>query len=172
MLTLGLDLSLTATGWCVVQWAPGHWRPLESGVVKPPDRLRGGERLWRIWTEIREHIPEPDPGNPVRVALEGPSYASLAQGHQLGELHGVVKVFLHRRGLEPAIYPPGTWRKATLGKGNLAKDAVRVEILKRWGVEFPDMNTVEAFGVAACDYLGQSGDPMPSIPVERRGRTA
>ena len=81
MNVLGLDLSLTSTGYC-------HGG--EAGYIVTD--LRGPERLRKIGREIENVIVEKQIDI---VAIEGYSFASKnSQAHSIGELGGVVKVFL------------------------------------------------------------------------------
>lgn len=161
---LGLDLSLTASGWAMGQ---------VGGVFRPPNGMRGPERLaWlsdRVLDKCRFPRGEQAEKLVDLVAIEGYAYSRGTSGVVLGELGGVVRYRLYRAGIGYVELGPGVWRKAVLGKGNLAKDQVRVEALKRYGIEFPDLNTLEAWGVAMGAWLQMTGASKPAIRRSRRG---
>jgi Holliday junction resolvasome RuvABC endonuclease subunit len=168
---LGLDLSLTQTGYCMVEDVQPAMKGLLTGVtwhgaIGFPD-LRGGERLARFyaWLDLdvaRLHRPD-------RVAIEGYSFGSPFHATDIGELGGVVKLVLWRHEIPLTIVPPSTWRAALVGRvprslrGPALKAHIRSEIFRRYGVSFPRMDTLEAWAVATyCRRL--SG--VVKAPVE------
>ena len=111
MNVLGLDLSLTSTGYC-------HGG--EAGCIVTD--LRGPERLRKIGREIENVIVEKQIDI---VAIEGYSFASKnSQAHSIGELGGVVKVFLLNLEKPFIIIPPTCRAKFATGKGNAGKAEV------------------------------------------------
>jgi len=148
---LGLDLSLTGTGLCVLD--------AEGAVVAMArvgsDLTRGvheRERIERLIV-IAEAV--------LRVARAAQAEGSLAVGVEdyafsrrngalvdLGELGGVVKTQLWLAlGVEPVRIPVSTARKSVLGRGNLPKVAV-IPALAQRGYEFEDHNIADAYVIA------------------------
>ncbi len=142
MRILGLDLSLTSTGYVLLDEDFVVWH----GAVGSKD-LRDVERLRMFDTWIRRTLLE---NRLTHVAIEGYSYGSPFNATGLGELGGVVKVAIHQVGLPIHIIPPKTWRKVLCGNGNIKKHDVSKELLKRHGVDFVSLDTAEAWGVAMC----------------------
>lgn len=188
MRILGLDLSLTSTGYCLLDFKSAENYPTPtvtwSGAVGSSD-LREAERLELFAKWLNEslffRVFDMDP--PVKidhVAIEGYSYGSpqgSTRAFGIGELGGVVKLLLHRaatsdvsvhRGLEIHIIAANTWKKVLCGKGGLKKDLVRLELFKRYGVEFPSQDTLDAWAVAMCCRRQLLGLDKPEPKVRKR----
>ena len=119
---LGLDLSLTSTGFSV----NGKTGTLTS-------KAKGAERLNDIAIQITDLIESLDT-TPV-VVLEGYSFASRnSQAHAIGELGGVVRVTLFRLGIPYVEVPPTCRAKFASGRGNASKNEVISAISARTGI--------------------------------------
>lgn len=87
------------------------------------------------------------------IAMEGYAYGSI-MANKLGELGGVVKLSLHKldnigRGNAPMIVPPTSLKKYVTGRGNgVQKNQMLLQVFKKWGVEFPDDNAADSYGLA------------------------
>jgi hypothetical protein len=74
--------------------------------------------------------------------------------NMLGELGGVVKVELRNLdflndGKYPMIVPPTVLKKYVTGRGTgVQKAQILLQVYKKWGVEFPDDNAADSFGLA------------------------
>lgn len=146
MKILGLDLSLQSTGYVLlddqvledVVWS-GR---VDGSAVRDVERLR----LFDVWIRETLRTKKPD-----QVAIEGYSYGS-PQAHTrafgVGELGGVIKLAIYAAGLPMYIIAANTWKMQLCGKGGLAKDLCRLEIFKRYNVEFPSQDTLDAWAVA------------------------
>jgi len=122
MNTVGLDLSLTSTGYSVLG---------ETGSINGT-KLRGPERLIVIREKVRSLI-EPL-ASPV-VAIEGYSFGSKnSQAHATGELGGVVRVLLHELNVPYVEIPPTCRSKFATGKGNAGKSEVVSAISAKTGI--------------------------------------
>lgn len=136
---LGLDLSLTATG---VAWEGG------TEVVSFP-KARGAERLDLIEQRLfkqwwRYHNP-PEAELPPEVAvIEGFGYA-VGDAQFILELHGVVKLTLHRTHIPYVMVPPAVLKKFATGKGNVGKDEVLAAAIRRFGFEGTNNNEADAW---------------------------
>jgi crossover junction endodeoxyribonuclease RuvC len=150
MRVLGLDLSLTSTGY-VLLGETGNvvWQ----GAVGS-NKLRDVERLAMFDSWLRDYVhlkAGSVNGWPVdAVGIEGYSYASANGLAQQGELGGIVRLAFHQAQIPIHIIPPSTWKKVLCGKGNLQKDLVRIELFKRYNVEFASQDTLDAWAVAMC----------------------
>ena len=141
---LGLDLSLTAAGWAVV--VAGS--VTSHGVIKSKEA--GMARLIEISNAVFLLAHE----NYIDLAaIEGYSFGSRGDAlTKLAELGGIVRYRLHEALVPVVEISPGTWRKEVLGKGNLAKDQVRLAAFKKYGLEIADHNALEAALIAMCAY--------------------
>lgn len=176
MRILGLDLSLRATGYVLLDEDQVVWH----GVVG--DDKPGVERLamfddWirsTLGTARPERIPLSrffDPINLDHVAIEGYSYGSpqgQTQAFSLGELGGVVRLAIHQARVPMAIIAPGTWKKVLCGNGSLGKTPATLELYKRYGVEFAKQDTLDAWAVATCLRRQLLGLDKPEPKSRRR----
>jgi crossover junction endodeoxyribonuclease RuvC len=127
---LGLDLSLTATGYAYSEEV--------VGVIR--SKSRGMRRLSEIVEAVHDLAFEAD-----IVVLEGYSYASANQAHQIGELGGVVRLVLYHRRIPFVDVAPATLKKFATGKGNAPKDAMIAAAIRRFGFEGSDNNEADAW---------------------------
>lgn len=101
---LGLDLSLTATGWALVWDGSPKW-----GVIK--SKHRSAKRLSEIRNEVRVIIYQEQPSLAV---IEGYSYGSHQGMAGLAELGGVVRLLLLDMGVT-GIFRNVYWINTHLG---------------------------------------------------------
>jgi len=108
---LGLDLSLTSTGYC---------HNGEASYISV--NVSGAERLRGISSEIGNIVVS----NQIQaVAIEGYAFAARhSQAHSIGELGGVVRVALLSMDIPYVIVPPTCRAKFATGKGNAGKSEV------------------------------------------------
>jgi len=126
------DLSLTAIGYARTfgsEVALG--RPWESGVFKPG--YAGPKRLWHALNEVVNIAGRVDQCDVV--ILEGYAYAARHQAHQLGELGGVIRLGLFQRKLPFVVIPPSKLKQFATGKGQIEKEAVIAQAVRRLGYE-------------------------------------
>lgn len=84
-----------------------------------------------------------------RVYIEGPSYMSTGQAVlQMGALHYLIRIFLYRKKVKYKIIAPGTLKKFVTGSGAAKKEQMLLQTYKKWGIEFKDNNTADAYGLA------------------------
>ena len=148
MLSLGLDLSCTASGVvALTQVGDG----LPSIVIEhelKPKGLAGAERNRWIATEVMTRVHELKPD---LIVLEG--YGLNLQHPSsivpLGELGGVIRFCLHIDGLSWFDPRPSEMKKFATGKGNANKEIVMLEVYKRWGFSAKTNNTADAYVAAA-----------------------
>ena len=121
MKLLGLDLSLTSTGYCFDG---------ESGVISTG--LTGTERLEAVKDDISNLLI----ANKIEcVLLEGYSFASRSgQAFSIGELGGVIRLLIHNLGIKLVEIPPTCRAKFATGKGNASKNEVISAISARTGI--------------------------------------
>ncbi len=145
---VGIDLSLTATG--VAGDIPCVFHT----------KMRGVERLAAIRDAILRVTDQgdrvTDQGDTL-VVLEGYSYASGHQAHQLGELGGVVRLALHEAQVVYVDVPPSTLKKFATGKGNANKAAMGLAAA-RAGYDGPgDDNAIDAWWLQVMGFYAAGG---------------
>lgn len=116
MKVVGLDLSLTAIG------VAGDFgtRVLTHKLPTHASEGQKCERLHALSSRIDIITRDAD-----LVVIEGYSFASQhSHAHSLGELGGLVKVILWRRGIPFALPTPQQVKKYATGSGGAAKEAV------------------------------------------------
>jgi len=127
MKVLGLDLSLRATGVCVLDGVPGGDHP-ESvwTALFPQPQVKGVKdevmRLIAI-TElvldlIRKEAPE-------HIVIEAPAKNQQWQAAKIGEIHGVIKVQIFlATGIVPMVKEASQMRKAVVGTISKVQETV------------------------------------------------
>jgi Holliday junction resolvasome RuvABC endonuclease subunit len=121
MTPVGLDLSLTSSGWSCGD---------DQRIIS--SRSTGPQRLYEISQDIVSLMIELD--DPVAV-IEGYSFASRnSQAHKIGELGGVVRLALWHLGVVCVEVPPTCRAKFATGKGNASKGEVLSSVSARTGI--------------------------------------
>jgi Holliday junction resolvasome RuvABC endonuclease subunit len=151
---LGIDPSTTSTGAVLLQ------DDVVEHVERWAPKARGVECLAELDGRMTSLL---DNYRVDEVAIEGYSYGSPFRMADMGEVGGVLRLAVWRFGLPFVVVSPPAWRKRLFGKGTLAKDQVRLEAFKRYGVEFETTDEVEAWCVAMCVYRQRAGleEPAP-----------
>lgn len=122
MKVMGLDLSLTSTGYSCGE------RLGNLPVVKE----RGPERLNSLCFFLIVIVAEEKPD---LVVIENYSFGSRnSQAHAIGEWGGVVRVALWRLGVPYVEVPPTCRAKFATGKGNASKGEVMSAVSARTGI--------------------------------------
>lgn len=149
---LGLDLSLTGTGFCKarIDYSPKRPEPeitCHTGTLKT--NLRGHERLQFVADAATHRMHDY-----TLVVLEGPAYG--AQGGQAGhhERAGLWWLIAHRlwkAGTPYAVVAPSTRAKYACGRGNAPKGEVMAAAIRRYGhlADLADDNQCDALILAA-----------------------
>ena len=153
MRIIGLDLSLTATGWATSL--------TKFGVNTEAAPFRGVTRMdmlvdWLEATVVR--------AGPDLVALEGFSFGS--KGSSVDQIYGwgwVCRLHLHRAGVAYAEIPPSVLKRFATGKGTAAKPDMRMELYKRTNVDIADDNAVDAVWLWALARAAY-GFPVIDVP--------
>lgn len=120
---LGLDLSLTSTGY-----STGG----TTGIIAT--KAKGAERLSIISNQVIDIVAS----NSIdAVIIEGYSFASRnSQAHSIGELGGAVRMKLWEKGTTYIDVPPTCRAKFATGKGNAGKTEVISAISSKTGLVF------------------------------------
>jgi len=143
MISLGIDLSLTATGCIRLKDGKIISRQLIKTKPSGKDPLAELERL----DYIRDTIETTD----VDIAvIEGLAYMvrNSTALVQLSGLNYMTRERIYLEGIQFIIVQPTQLKKFITGKGNCAKELMMLETYKRYGVSFKDNNECDAYGLA------------------------
>ena len=124
---VGLDLSLTSTGIAIGD---------ETFAITATG-LTGPARLQHLRGEIHSYLANRlhDIQQDLLVVIEGYSFASRnSHAHALGELGGVVRLWLYDHGFTYVEVPPTTRAKFATGRGNAGKSEVVSSVSARTGI--------------------------------------
>lgn len=154
-LVIGLDLSLTSTGFAAVTSIGRNAETIKRPQYKGTERLRS----------IRDAITERVKGTaPTLVVLEGYSFGSRSShAHGLGELGGVVRVELDAIGARWVDLPPSTLKRYATGRGNADKGLMLTEAVRRLGYAGSSNDEADALWLA-CAGHHLLGHPVVDVP--------
>ena len=166
---VGLDLSLTATGIAT-----------EVGTEVLRTDLRGCERLERLEAKIMTRVgcfhavggwtADPYDGRLADlVVLEDYAYSRSNQAHQIGELHGVIRLALHEAGIPVALVAPTARAKYATGSGRAGKAEVLAAAIRRLGYGGHDDNEADALWLREMGLDRHAGEGrLPWVPESHR----
>lgn len=146
---IGLDPSLTATGW-----ARHEGGALTFGTL-PKLPNAGIARVMGVRQETLQQI-YPDC---ALVVIEGLSFGSNdPSAQERAYLHYSIRESLEVNCVQHVVCPPTTLKKFVTGSGAAKKDQMLLEVYKRWGYSARNDNEADAIGLAmigAC-ILGRA----------------
>ena len=139
---VGLDPSLTSTGIALLRCG-NELEPITTAVKT---NLTGMSRL----IHIRDYVKKFSEGAEL-VLIEGYSYSSGNQAHQIGELGGVLRVMFSENDLKVLEVAPTQLKKFATGKAHASKEEIAVAAYKKWGIECRTNDETDA---AVLMYIG------------------
>lgn len=155
MTTVGLDLSLSGTGVCVLTDS-GH--SLHTIKSKPSGGRHLDEllRLKKIVSDVEDILIEQDEEVDL-VAIEGLAFAARNTSAlvQLAGLNYLVRNLLHDMNIPFSLVAPSSLKKFATGKGNCPKDNVILEVYRKYDIAVLSNDQCDAFVLAkvAWAYL-------------------
>jgi len=99
--------------------------------------------------------------------LQLPKQQRIAQAVHLVELGGIIRHSLWSNNIRYVDVPPSNVKKYATGRGNAPKPDIRMEVYKRFGVDYADDNACDAFVLAAMG-LDALGHPLIAMPATHR----
>lgn len=149
MIVMGMDPSLTSFG---VAYRDVGGR-LCANRISTPGNKRGSERLDYLETTVAYYL---DKYKPEVVAYEDYAYGKGPRNSNnlfgIGELGGVIKLLLYRRGVAILTVPPTSLKLFATGSGRAEKSDVAAFIQETEGVTFATSDQSDA---AALLKLGE-----------------
>ena len=150
VLIIGLDPSLTCTGWGIVAKSGNRLSHIANGQVKTDAKLSLPERLVILDRELTDVILQyrPDCGAVEEVFVNKNPQSTL----KLGQARGVCLLALARAGLDVSEYATRLVKKAIVGTGGAEKAQVQamVKVLLP-GVQLAGADAADALAVAIAD---------------------
>lgn len=137
----GHDLSLTSSGIVVLN---KNGLLIHSELIKT--KSRGMRRLHEIETRLASIMKQ---FPPTLVCIE--DYAKGSKNgmvFNIGELGGVAKLQLYRKGIDYLDVAPKTLKKYVTGNGNAGKPEMKAAVHKNWKFETKSDDLADAYGLA------------------------
>ena len=151
---LGLDPSLTSFGVCRLTMARPGLKTYKTHTKVWSPKIKGANRLDWFVRSIDNELVEFEPD---LIVLEGYAFNRGNQAHQIGELGGVIRLALFLKDRIPVIIAPAKLKKFVTGKGNANKELVMMDGYKRFGIDVPTTDEVEATALAIMGAVGTHG---------------
>jgi crossover junction endodeoxyribonuclease RuvC len=158
VIVLGLDPSLSCTGWGVIRAEGNRLTHLANGQIRTKASAPFAARLVELADTldrmIAEHRPEAAAAEEVFVNQNPGSTLKLAQAR------GVALLCAARGGLEVGEYAPTLVKKAVVGTGGASKDQVHAMIARLLPgavIAGPDAADALAVAVTHAHHLASAG---------------
>lgn len=161
MRIIGLDLSITSTGYCIMD---DKKEAVDYGTIKtiPKDFSSDIERFDKIATGIFDKVAEYD----CRAAfIENYAYAARNNLTRLGELTGIIKHdFFCTWRIKPSeelfVISPSTLKKYVIGTGKGDKNVILKYIFIKWEMDVDDDDIADAYALArmGVDFINYKKD--------------
>ena len=157
MLIIGLDPSLTCTGWGIVAKSGSRLSHIANGQIRTDAALSLPERLVTIDRELTDVLllHRPDSSAVEEVFVNKNPQSTLKLGHA----RGVVLLALARAGLPVHEYATRLVKKALVGTGAAEKAQVQAMLkVLLPGVQLAGADAADALAVAICHaHMGRAG---------------
>lgn len=141
---IGLDMSLTKTGWAVKTPAG----LMLWGILKPPPKVVGSPRLDFYDREFAALCQHPWD----LMGCEGYSFGNkFTRDHDLGEQGGLLRLNAYRAGRRLMTVAPSLLKKYATGVGKGSKGVMIKAVFKRWSLDVDTDD--EADAVAVCQMV-------------------
>lgn len=147
MLIIGLDPSLSCTGWGVIEQTGNRLRHVANGQVKTDPKAPLAQRLVTIDAALAAVIAQyrPETGAVEEVFVNSNAQSTL----KLGQARGVCLLVLAKAGLPVAEYAARLVKKAVVGTGGADKAQVQTMVkLLLPGVQLAGADAADALAVA------------------------
>jgi crossover junction endodeoxyribonuclease RuvC len=150
MRVLGLDPSLTSTGYGIIEYDQNVWNAVQYGVIKSSPRLPFHQMINTIRLEIEDLIKK---HRPEEIAIENPFYAhNVKTAMLLGQVRGAVLVAIASYKCSLHEYSALEIKKAVTGYGQAEKDQVSFMVRTLLHIDDDNMplDASDALAAAVC----------------------
>lgn len=139
---LAIDPSLNSTGYAFRD-SDDQSTVTVVGSIRPK-KITGMARLHFVEQKIEELV---EAVKPRTVVYEDYSMGSKGKTFHIGELGGVLKLFLWERGIDIILVPPSNLKLFVTGKGNADKDVMMRVLAQHRGRLFNNSDEADAYGL-------------------------
>lgn len=149
MKIIGLDPSLTSTGWGIIEVIGNRIKYVADGIVKTDAKMTMAERLVKLYDGIYEVIElyQPDEAGIEIVFMNTNPESTL----KLGQARGVVFLAAAKYNIKVAEYEPNKVKKAVVGVGHADKNQVETMVrLLLPGCKPKNSDSSDALAIAIC----------------------
>ncbi len=153
MLIIGLDPSLSCTGWGIVAKSGNRLSHVANGQIRTDPKAGLAERLVTLDRELTDVIARfmPDQGAVEEVFVNSNAQSTL----KLGQARGVCLLALARAGLPIGEYAARSVKKALVGTGAAEKEQVQAMLkVLLPGVKLAGADAADALAVAIAHAHG------------------
>ena len=164
---IGIDTSLTHTGWCVLN---DKGKVLASGVIKSsPVGDRPEDELLRIQKIVATLDFYCDDFNPNYMVIEGLAFSARNSTAlvQLSALNYMTRAMATSWGMNFLVVAPTSLKKFITGSGKGDKDQMQMQIYKNYGFEAKDNNEADGYALALVG-LAHFGKPLKKLNVAQK----
>ena len=165
---VGLDLSLSSTGFCI---KTGSEIRVETIKSKPDPAVNDLARLKYIAAEIMQRIPKGVSMICVEDFFTPGNAQQIGAAIKLAMLGTVVRMGLYDAGMPMFIIAPGQLKKYITSSGASQKSLIVMAVYKTWGIEVKDDNQADAMVLAhIAEALDGSKTDYPKYQLEVLGK--
>jgi len=150
MRVLGIDPSLSSTGFGIVDYTKNRYSLISYGTIRPSQRLSILDRIYKINSRIEELISN---FKPKEVAIENLFYAkNVKTAITLGQVRGAIMVAVASSNCPLYEYSPLEIKKAVTGYGQADKNQVQQMIKTLLNLQEAKLRTdaSDALATAFC----------------------
>lgn len=147
---LGVDPGSNVTGYGVIQFQDGIWKPVDFGAIRPPSSAKRHEKYLVIFEAI-EHLIETF--HPEAIAVETQFvYKNVQSALKLGMACGSVLISAARNKIPIFEYAPKKIKLAVVGSGSASKHQIQHMIQMQ--LKLPSLpqpaDAADALAIALC----------------------
>ena len=143
---LGLDLSLQSSGLVIID---KDYNIKHSETLSVPQK--GVERLYHLKTMFKTSL---DSFNIKFCCIEAPALKAEGRLFNIGELNGIIKLILYKKGINFITPAPSQLKKYATGSGKGNKSIIILDVYKNFNEEIRNDDIADAYVLAriARDY--------------------
>jgi crossover junction endodeoxyribonuclease RuvC len=150
MKILGIDPGTVIMGYGLIECEGGETALVDYGVIAVPDKLKSGERLNYLYTELLKVIRR---YKPEVLAIESPFVAkNVRSAMAIGRAQAIALLAAAKEKIPTHEYPPAKVKQRVASYGASSKEQVQEMVRIHLGLaEIPEPNdAADALAVALC----------------------